>query len=332
MNKSPSQPMTMSVVIPAYNVQDYIGRAIDCVLAQTHPADEIIVVNDGSADQTGPIVQQYGNAVRYLCQENSGASVARNRGVQAAQSEWIAFLDADDQWLPEKMACQVEHLKRNPELVWSYSNYKICPFESDQQETAFQETRSDALLKENEYFEDYLAACAHVGHMLTSSAIIRRDILLEAGLFRVGQLWAQDTDLFLRIAYRWPKIGYLSKPLVLYHSEIPTSITEKNRGQVKPRCDLIERHLGLAAQYNRQEAFDPCARQMLKTCIRRALAANPCADLRDIPKTLEYLLPARFRTEVQIRKKWPRTGSRLLNLYLKIKNALRSFISKKDAP
>lgn len=94
--------ITVSVVIPAYNAGEYLGRAIDSVLAQTQPAAEIIVVDDGSADNTADVAQGYGERIRFIQQENAGASVARNTGIEAAASEWIAFLDADDEWLPQK--------------------------------------------------------------------------------------------------------------------------------------------------------------------------------------------------------------------------------------
>ncbi len=91
------QSYAVSVVIPAYNAEKYIGRAIDSVLAQTRQPDEIIVVDDGSTDNTPNAIKSYGSKVYYIHQENGGASVARNTGIEAAKSEWIAFLDADDE-------------------------------------------------------------------------------------------------------------------------------------------------------------------------------------------------------------------------------------------
>ena len=123
--------ITVSAVIPAYNAGKYVGRAIESVLAQTHKADEIIVVNDGSSDDTAEVVERFGGAVRFIRQENAGASVARNTGIEAATSEWIAFLDADDEWLPNKLKLQTEHLERNPKLVWTTGNYIRCYCESD---------------------------------------------------------------------------------------------------------------------------------------------------------------------------------------------------------
>ncbi|MHC4386164.1 MAG: glycosyltransferase family 2 protein, partial [Planctomycetota bacterium] len=107
--------MKISVVIPAYNIEDYIERAIDSVLAQTRQPEEIIVVDDGSTDATAQKIKAYGDQVRYIHQANKGLSGARNTGIRQAQNEWVAFLDGDDEWLPEKLQLQSELLTRNPE-------------------------------------------------------------------------------------------------------------------------------------------------------------------------------------------------------------------------
>ena len=88
--------ITVSVVIPAYNSGAYISRTVESVLGQSRPADEIIVVDDGSTDKTGEIVQTYGGKVRYIRQENAGASAASNTGIENATCPWIALLDGDD--------------------------------------------------------------------------------------------------------------------------------------------------------------------------------------------------------------------------------------------
>ncbi len=95
-----------SVVITAYNSKKYIAEAIECVIAQTCPADEIIVIDDGSEDETRHIVETFKNHVHYIYQDNSGASAARNKGMAIARGEIVSFLDADDLWLPDKLLKQ----------------------------------------------------------------------------------------------------------------------------------------------------------------------------------------------------------------------------------
>ena len=99
-------PFSVSVIIPAYNAEPYIVRCIRSVLMQSFPVHEIIVVDDGSADLTARLAEHYGSPVRVIRQENAGVSAARNTGIHAASGNWIAFLDADDQWLPDRLKNQ----------------------------------------------------------------------------------------------------------------------------------------------------------------------------------------------------------------------------------
>ena len=107
----------ISVVIPAYNHGRFLREAIDSVLAQTYAPLEIIVVDDGSTDDTEQIVRSYGDRVRYIRQQNAGVGAARNNGIANARGEYVAFLDSDDLWLPEKLAVQVEYMRRHPECA-----------------------------------------------------------------------------------------------------------------------------------------------------------------------------------------------------------------------
>ena len=115
----------VSVIIPAYNGDRYIGEAIDGVLAQTYSDYEIIVVDDGSTDDTERVVQQYGDRVQYLSQKNQGVAESRNRGLEVAQGEYIAFLDQDDVFLPHKLACQVALLEQDSFLGMVNSGWQI---------------------------------------------------------------------------------------------------------------------------------------------------------------------------------------------------------------
>ncbi len=120
---SEQNDIRVSAVIPAYNASVCIGRAIESVLGQTLGVYEIIVVDDGSSDKTSEVVEQFGDKVILIRQENAGVSVARNTGIEAATGDWIAFLGADDEWLAEKNARQTEIIKRNPDLRWCAANY-----------------------------------------------------------------------------------------------------------------------------------------------------------------------------------------------------------------
>src|SRR5258708_5856521 len=106
--------MRVSVIIPSYNCGRYVTEAVDSALAQTHPPAEVIVVDDGSTDDTEERLRPYSGRIRYLRKENGGVATARNRGIHEAVGELIAFLDSDDSWHPRKLEIQIEYLRQNP--------------------------------------------------------------------------------------------------------------------------------------------------------------------------------------------------------------------------
>ena len=120
---------SISVVIPCFNRQEVIARSIDSVLNQTRPADEIIVVDDGSTDATVAQVRRYGQRVRLIQQKNSGASKARNVGIATAKSNWIAFLDSDDIWHPEKLEYQLKAAKKYPDAGVIFTDTRTLNYE-----------------------------------------------------------------------------------------------------------------------------------------------------------------------------------------------------------
>src|SRR5512143_3730544 len=110
-----SEPL-VSVVMPVYNGARYLRQALESALAQTYRPLEIVVVDDGSTDETPAILAEFGTRIRALRQPNSGSAAARNAALDAARGELIAFLDADDLWLPQKLAVQVEYLREHPDV------------------------------------------------------------------------------------------------------------------------------------------------------------------------------------------------------------------------
>ena len=317
------QSYTVSVVIPAYNVEKYIGRAIDSVLAQTRRPDEIIIVDDGSTDSTAEVIKSYGSKVRFIRQENGGASVARNTGIEAATGQWIAFLDADDEWLPEKLQLQIEHLMRNPDLVWSATNYEIRPMDGMPPKLAFEPGRSGFLCTGAERLESYLDAVATGLALSTITIMVRRSVIIDVGMFRVGQWWAQDTDLFFRIAYKWPRIGYLQNALSVNHFGRPESITQTNKLRIEQRCDLIERHLKMAAEHGMSESFRPCALKLLTRWLR-GYVDLPNVEISQILDRFGDILPRNLKIEMRMRIVSPRLAGCFFRYYFAVKDFLRS--------
>ena len=305
MDTSEKHTFSVTAVIPVYNGQEYVGRAIESILAQSRAADEIIVVDDGSTDGTADVVRSFGDKVIFIQQENAGASVARNAGIKAAGSEWIAFLDADDEWLPDKLRLQFEHLMRNPDLEWSCGNYYASSPDKQERRLMFTPDRYADLLTCDEVFGNYLNACARGVCARTSTVIVRRDLLLRAGLFLVGQLWAQDMDMFLRIAYRSSRIGFVSAPLSVYYHGMLDSITQANLGFVEQRISLIDRHLAISEEFGKAEDFKLCASNMLGSWVRAAISGKMPRDACRFAREFPMLLAAPLRAEVRLRAMAP---------------------------
>ncbi len=291
--------MRISVVIPAYNNQRWLSRAIDSVLAQSRPADEIIVVDDGSTDQTAEAAASYKGKIRYFRQENAGPSAARNTGIRAASGKWIAFLDADDEWLPEHLQNQTELLQNHPHLQWTCANYLECLCQSGRQAPALPQKQIGTILNGQSFSPDYLRTYRQglTGH--TDTMLIRRELLEKAGLFRPEQKRFNDLDLWLRIAYLQPQIGYSARPEAIHHLEAGEHISIRCHAP-SVFGELIRRHLLLSARQNRQQAFRSLAAFLLQQWMRGMLfdpAAAP--EIRALIEEFSELLPASVRRQYQ---------------------------------
>ncbi|MCF7954580.1 MAG: glycosyltransferase family 2 protein [Phycisphaerae bacterium] len=308
----------VSAVVPAYNAEKHIARAIDSILKQSRPADEIIVVDDGSTDATAEVVKAYGDKVRYIYQENSGVSVARNTGIEAASGNWIAFLDGDDEWCGEKLELQTEHLLRNDDLKWTYSNFYLDLPGSEKRTQAHGSEALERLLGWREYFEDYLEAYVNHGHAWTCTLMIDRDVFDKAALFEPGMKRAQDNDLWYRIAYQYPKVGYLAEPLAVYHMDTPGSSTKVN-DEVDFMAGLIDRHLELSAKYGRREAFEPCVTHMLGVWVRQLFVEKRFADVKILLDRFGDFLSERFKREMRFRLIWPPVTNRIADVVMRLK-------------
>jgi glycosyltransferase involved in cell wall biosynthesis len=199
-----TQKSLVSVVCPAYNCERFIEPALDSVFAQSHRPIEVIVVDDGSTDSTAELVKGY-HEVRYLNQTNRGPSAARNCGIRAARGEFVAFLDLDDLWIPEKLAKQVAALESCPEAGLSFSDMRLFDSAGQDRLTMFQKYRLTA-----EYFghdsvvDRAVAKLVTVNFIPTSSVLARKSALTQVGGFDEQFRKSEDWDLWLRIALRRP--------------------------------------------------------------------------------------------------------------------------------
>jgi glycosyltransferase involved in cell wall biosynthesis len=316
------KPLAISAVIPAYNSAAHIRRAIDSVLAQTYPPREIIVVDDGSADNTIQVVTSSSPRVRLIPQANAGASAARNAGINAATGDWIAFLDADDEWLPDRLAVQAELLTRHPDLVWVSGNYINCSCAENRQSPYEPPQKIKKFLNGSDILDDYLVGYRFglVGH--TDTMLIRKDILIETGLFKVGQRKANDIDLWWRIAYRHPAVGYIAEPVAIYHLAVEGSISKKIVGS-DHYSELINRHLSLAAGHGRQEIFRPLAAQLLRRWIRSMLFNAQADDIRRLLSQFSALFPLWYRLWMRLLTAFPRTAAAACHCISKVVRCLK---------
>ncbi len=223
---------TISVVIPAYNSGATIAATINSVLQQTYTDFEIIVIDDGSTDDTRAKVETFGTRTRYAYQRNSERSAARNHGIRLAQGKYIAFLDADDQWLPAKLAKQVALLERKPELalVYCWANL-IDPVGN---------TRG--FIGQDFPIEQAENCHAFEGLVLgrsipTLTTVIRTACLPTTGVFDESICYIEDWDLWLRFALRYP-IGFVPEALANYQlhgSFLPGSMLRCRAPETRPQ-------------------------------------------------------------------------------------------------
>lgn len=322
MIESVDQQFTISAIIPAYNSEKYIIRTIESVLRQTRPADEIIVVDDGSTDDTAEAVQTFGDKVILIQQQNAGASAARNTGIKAAKGNWIAFLDADDEWVQNKLEVQADHLRKHSDLVWTMSNYFTCFCDPEHTRTVFDQGKSAALLAKRDYYDDYFDAYKAGAVGYTGTMLIRKDVLLQAGLFRPGQPRMNDEDMWFRIAYRYPKVGYLTEPLAVYHRGVGGSIV-KTHNSPDIVIELIKRHLVLAEKENRLDTFKPVAQNITRMWIHWSWADERAYQIRLLLKELGFLLPRWYKLTLFILTIFPGLTLTLMPVLRKINKVLK---------
>lgn len=265
-------------MIPAFNVEDCITDAVDSVLAQRRPPDEVIVVDDGSTDETARRIERYGSAVRYLRQDNAGPSAARNHGITAAAGEWIAFLDSDDVWLPEKLAAELDIIDRDPNLVWVCSNHYLEFFGQDAPFPRFDPVLAENYLGVHHVFESFLQALTRGLGWDPTAFMVKKETLQEVGLFREGLNYAEDLDLCLRIAHRYPRVGFVPVPHAIHQVDRPEGLCQRQSIPDKMRVlrRIYDEHEPAATSNGTIEYLTATIRQIVQDNLRiLLLAAQP---------------------------------------------------------
>jgi glycosyltransferase involved in cell wall biosynthesis len=197
----------VSVIIPAYNAAPYTVEAIESVLNQTFKDFEIIVVDDGSTDNTKELLQPYVDDCRinYIYKENGGASSARNMGIRASKGQYIACLDCDDLWLPEKLEICTEFLENNPKIGLVYTRVFFIDSHGNNVGT------SGGRCKSGMIFEKLIVK----NFIMNSTPVVKKECFTKVGLFDESVFHPADWDMWLRISEHYPII-YLDKILTKY--------------------------------------------------------------------------------------------------------------------
>ena len=225
--------MDISVVIPTWNRAEQVVRAVGTVCGQSVQPGEVIVVDDGSEDGTAERVQDTYPQVRLLRQSNRGVSAARNRGISESRGQWVAFLDSDDEWRPDKLAMQIALLRSQPDLhachteeIWIRNGRRVNPMQKHAKPQGW-------------IFNQCLPLCC----VSPSSVVLHRSVFESVGNFDESLPACEDYDLWLRIFHKYP-IGLVNAPLVTKYGGHADQLSRRYWGMDRFRVKALEKILG----------------------------------------------------------------------------------------
>ncbi len=241
MTSLPSVAPAVSVLVPAYNGQRYLARALDSALAQRFDDLEVVIVNDGSIDATEAIALAYRGAhprrIVYLRQDNAGLPAARNAALQVARGRYVALLDCDDVWLPEHLATLVPVLEASPRVALVHSN--ITRIDAEGAVLGTLDDRWPAGSEADAFAELFLRR----QHVACPTAVMRRAALDAVGWFdrRFTGLGCEDRDLWLRLALRYD-VRYVDRVTALYRMHGGSMSTQLEK-MTRARKMLVDKYL-----------------------------------------------------------------------------------------
>lgn len=256
----------VSVVVPCYNASTWIAGALGSVLSQDWPQLEVIVVDDGSTDQSADLVKDQFPSVRVIRQPNAGVAAARNTGIAAATGQWVAFIDADDWWLPGKLRAQMNLLSDRPDARMACTAWQGWPSEDAEPSPALLELLRQAKTWTGStasgwIYPDLLTGCC----VWTSTVLARTDFLRHLGGFDTGLKVGEDYDLWLRASRQTP-ILRVQRPMALYRLH-PHSLTKQTPSR-NYEAEVVGRALrqwGYASPDGRRAHAGEVARSLART-------------------------------------------------------------------
>ncbi|MCK9485051.1 MAG: glycosyltransferase [Candidatus Marinimicrobia bacterium] len=225
-------PGKISVIIPTYNREASLGRAIESVLNQTYRNFELIVIDDGSTDDTSRIIRKHKKRIRYYSQLHSGVSSARNLGLEKSEGTWVAFLDSDDYWLPQKLARQMECLAENPQWLVMQTDEKWIR----------RGVVVNPMKKHRKYSGWIFPQCLPLCIVSPSAVIVHQKVFNDVGVFDASLPVCEDYDLWLRIALKY-EIGLLPEKLIVKTGGHADQLSRKYWGMDRYRVLALEKIL-----------------------------------------------------------------------------------------
>ena len=286
MKSYSSNDFKITVIIPAYNSEQFITNAINSALTQTFRPHEIIVIDDSSKDNTVAIVKKsFGSSVKLLTNhENRGAAATRNIGIKAASGNWIAFLDSDDEWMPNHLE-SLFHIIQKYALKWACGQHQNI---RDGKVIPRPHSKWKDFHKEDAYFENFFEAWGHEAPIITSGMLINKNSALIAGLFNETLTVAEDIDFWFKIAYITPKFGLSKNPTVQHYLRTHSlSTSDVNRAELF--LELLQQHTKFSSKKHLTSTlFLPSARKIVRWIIEYAIKSNN----RDVLKKIFYNYPA----------------------------------------
>lgn len=223
---------TVSVIIPTFNRAHYVVEAIESVLAQSYHDFELIIVDDGSTDETAQIIGEYQNRLQYFYQENQGPSAARNWGIHQATGTFIAFLDSDDLWHKDKLKTQMSLMNQQPEIKICYTNEIWI--------------RNGVRVNQRKIHQKYsgwiFQRCLPLCIISPTSALIHREVFDKVGLFDENFIVCEDYDLWLRICSNYT-VAFIDQPLITKRGGHSDQLSRKFWGMDRFRVMALEKIL-----------------------------------------------------------------------------------------
>ena len=254
----------ISIIIPTFNREQYIKPAVESVLAQTHPHVEVLVIDDGSTDSTRKIVQSIDDPrVRYIYTANQGNYFARNIGLKEAKGEYIAFLDSDDKFLPQKLSKQLEKFDQIPGLGLCCGNVYVRHQDISGK---FFEDAAHSFSHDFGTQDGFIEREVESNFIVTSTVMIRRECVKTVGYFNTEYQNAMDYEFFLRIVFNYPAI-YMKDKFV-ERSIHPRGISKNSINTSKA---LVYIFTDCSKKFEKGKMFKPAHKQLIRSAQQKSM-------------------------------------------------------------